>query len=534
MRHAWRIVARAALALGVLLAPGVNAEPAPRLIRAHGRYELEVGGQPYLVLAAQVNNSSNYGAMLPQVWPAMRAIDANTIVMPIAWEQIEPREGHFDFSFLDQFVRAARRHHLHAILLWFGTWKNGGPGYTPDWVKLDNGRFPRVVNRQGRPMPSLSPLAHATLAADRRAFVALMRHVKAIDPKHTVIMVQVENETGTYGCVRDYSARADRLFDGPVPVRLRRALHLRPGTWRELFGAKAGEFFHAWNIARFVEKVAAAGEAVDPLPMYVNAALRDPLHPGPPVTYESGGPTDDALGVWKAAAPDIGLIGPDIYMPDSARYRRVLQLYHRPDNALFVAETGNAAVYARYLFAALGHQAIGFDPFGIDFTGYTNYPLGAHVVDAATLAPFALEYQLLRPMQSLLARLSFAGRLHAVAEPDDGRAQTLALGRWQANVTYDMPMFGTTARTHRAVPDGGALIAQLGPNEFLVTGVHVRVGFSLAHPRPGEYAQYARVVQGRYADGRWRFMRIWNGDQTDWGLNFTSIPQVLHVHLGTY
>jgi hypothetical protein len=43
-----------------------------------------------------------------------------------------------------------------------------------------------------------------------------------------------------------------------------------------------------------------------------------------------------------------------------------------------------------------------------------------------------------------------------------------------------------------------------------------------------------RVVQGTYHHGTWQFMRLWNGDETDWGLNFTSIPQVLHVHLATY
>jgi beta-galactosidase GanA len=506
----------------------------PRIIGSHGRYELLVAGKPYLLLGAQVNNSSNYPSVLPEVWPALAQMHANTVVMPIAWEQIEPTQGSFDFSFLDLFLQQAREHGLHAVLLWFGTWKNSSPAYTPDWVKLDNARFPRVIDRQGRRMPSLSPLAQSTLDADRTAFVALMRHLKARDPQHTVIMVQVENETGTYGSVRDYSPRAQRLFAGPVPRRLVRALHTHGGTWRAVFGAKAGEFFHAWSIARFVQQVAAAGKAIDPLPMYVNAALRDPLHPGPPITYESGGPTDDVLGIWKAAAPAIDLIAPDIYLPDSARYLKVLELYHRPDNPLFVAETGSGPRYPRYLFAALGHQGIGFSPFGIDFTGYSNYPLGARAIDAKTLAPFALEYRLVGPMASVLADLSFHGDLFGVAEDSAIHVQTIRLGRWQAVISYGLPPFGNGVPPGNPTPEGGVLIGRLGPDEFLVTGVHARVSFQLADPASGRQPQYARVEQGIYDGGSWKFLRVWNGDQVDWGLNFSSIPQVLHVRMATY
>ncbi|MGB6487421.1 MAG: beta-galactosidase, partial [Steroidobacteraceae bacterium] len=437
--------------------PGAAAAgvPMPRMVSSHGRHELLVDGKAYLILGAQVNNSSNYPAMLPQVWPALAAMHANTVVMPIAWEQIEPKEGAFDFSFLDLFLTQAREHDLHAVLLWFGTWKNSSPGYTPEWVKLDDARFPRVVNPEGRRMPSLSPLAQATLDADRTAFVALMRHLQAVDPQHTVIMVQVENETGTYGSVRDYSPRAQRLFDRAVPQPLLVALRKRGGTWREVFGAQADEFFHAWNIARFVQQVAAAGKAVYPLPLYVNAALRDPLHPGPPTTYESGGPTDDALGVWKAAAPAIDVIAPDIYMPDYARYTKVLELYRRADNPLLVAETGSSPAYARYLFATLGHQGMGFAPFGIDFTGYSNYPLGARVVDARTLAPFALEYQLVGPMVSVLAGLSYEGKLFGVSEDSAVHRQTIALGRWRAVVDYGLPLFGNGVPRGNETLEGG-------------------------------------------------------------------------------
>jgi len=456
------------------------------------------------------------------------------VVMPIAWEQIEPREGAFDFSFLDLFLAQAREHGMHAVLLWFGTWKNSSPAYTPEWVKLDDARFPRVVDPHGRRMPSLSPLAAATLEADRSAFVALMRHLKAADPQHTVIMVQVENETGTYGCVRDYSPRAQRLFEGPVPRRLVRALGKREGSWHKVFGPQADEFFHAWHIARFVQQVAAAGKAVYPLPMYVNAALRDPLNPGPPITYESGGPTDDALGVWKAAAPAVDIIAPDIYMADYARYLKVLDLYHRPDNALFVAETGSKPAYARYLFATLGHQGIGFSPFGIDFTGCSNYPLGARVVDAKTLAPLALEYQLIGPIAAEIADVSFRGDLFGVSEDSAVHTQVIDLGRWKAVVSYGLPLFGNGVPPGNPVAEGGVLVGRLGADEFLVTGVHARVSFELADERSSRQVQYVRVEEGSYVDGVWKPIRVWNGDQVDWGLNFTSIPHVLYVKLGTF
>src|SRR5262249_32014846 len=149
------------------------------------------------------------------------------------------------------------------------------------------------------------------------------------------------------------------------------------GTWSEVFGDDADETFEAWYTATYIEQVAAAGEAEYALPMYVNAALRDPFKPGKAPSYESGAPTDNKITLWKIAAPSIDVIAPDIYMAEYAKYIKVLELYGRKDNALFVPETGNSADYARYLFAAIGHGAIGWSPFGLDLTRYSNQGVGA-------------------------------------------------------------------------------------------------------------------------------------------------------------
>ena len=112
-------------------------------------------------------------------------------------------------SFLDTLLREARDNQVRLVLLWFATWKNNGPNYAPEWVKLDNARFPRLVDPNGKVLNSLSPHAAATLVADKRAFAALMKHLKQADAARTVILVQVQNEPGTYGSVRDFGAEND-------------------------------------------------------------------------------------------------------------------------------------------------------------------------------------------------------------------------------------------------------------------------------------------------------------------------------------
>jgi beta-galactosidase GanA len=527
--------------VAVTLQAQVKERPIPQVIKKDGRYAFMVDGAPFLMLGAQAHNSSGWPNMLPKVWPAIEYLHANTLEIPIYWEQLEPKPGQFDYSVIDTIVTQAREHHVRLVLLWFGTWKNGSQHYMPEWMKAEPDRYFHLIDKNGRPADSPSPFATASEELDIKAFSAFLRHLKAFDPARTVIMVQVENESGTWGSTRDYGAAAQKAFEGPVPAEVLKAMNKQgtPANWQEAFGVEAEVNFHAWAVASYVGKVAAAGKAVYALPLYANAALRDPLKPGAPGSYEAGGPTDNVIPIWKVAAPALDVVCPDIYMNDPAAYLKVLELYHRDDNPLFVPETSGSASVARFFFSALGLQAIGFSPFGLDYStqpfpaaapAAAAVPAGAAREPQDALAPTAQNYKLISPMMREVARLNFEGKLQTAVEEKGTASDTLKFGVWNAMVSYGAGRRGAPAGN--ADPTGRVLVAQLGDNQFLVTGYSARVDF-----RPtaaDKRRQFVRVDEGTYDNGVFKFIRILNGDETDNGLNFRSEPVALKVSLGVY
>jgi hypothetical protein len=541
-------------------APPVKQHPIPRLEQKDGRYALLVDNAPYLMLGAQSNNSSNWPATLPDVWPAIEYLHANTLEIPIYWEQFEPKPGQFDYSEVDLLLTQARQRQVHLVLLWFGTWKNGSQHYMPEWMKLDTKRYFHVMNKEGVYVDSPSPFATASLNEDKKAFAAFMKHLKDADSERTVLMVQVENETGTWGTTRDYSPEANKLFNGPVPPEVLKAMGktsvTRGANWETAFGPEAEVYFHAWAIAKYVGQVAAAGKAIYPLPMYVNASLHDPLKPEVPVDYESGGPTDNVIPIWKAEAPAIDIESPDIYLSGTNQYLKTLDAYHRPDNPLFIPETMGSTRAARFFFSALGLQVIGYSPFGLDYTR-RGFPMASEPNSQNVfLDPTAQNYALIVPMMRDIAKLNYEGKLQATAEPDDEAPQILHFGDWDAVVSYKFRHWPTENVTPKREPLGRALVAELAPNKFLVTGIDCNVDFRPAGTpeqqkagnvvfRPEQptsakidgkwiHRQFLGVEEGQYVNGIFKFERILNGDQTDYGLPFTAAPEVLHVSLSTY
>lgn len=523
------------IASNLALIAGVAQAAPPQLVKQGTATQLHVQGQPMLLIAGELGNSSASSATYMALhWKRLKDMHLNTVLAPVAWELIEPVEGKYDFSSVDALIRDARAHDLKLVILWFGAWKNSMSTYVPAWVKRDQARFPRAALPNGQGVEILSAMAPATLEADQKAYAALMAHIRAVDDKqNTVVMMQVENEIGMLPVVRDYGPLAQAAFQGPVPAELMAYLTqhrdtLVPqmkqlweeqgaktsGTWIDVFGpGHAGEeVFTAWHYARFADGLTRAGKAAYDMPMYVNVALNRPGRlPG---EYPSGGPLPHLIDVWKAGAPAIDFIAPDIYFPN---FVDIVNGYKRPDNPLFIPEANNAdhpQVPGNAFYAIGKLDAIGFGPFSIESIDEKPGQLGEAYAILDQLQPHILAAQGLGRMSAFRPKALYDETI--VYEP-----VTEKIGNYRFTVSYaDIQRPVLNPETGNA----GGIIIQTGPEDYLIAGQGITVTFAPVGPGPS-LAGIDSAYEGHFdAQGRWVAGRLLNGDQTHQGRHIRLFP----------
>jgi Domain of unknown function (DUF5597)/Beta-galactosidase len=530
------VVAAAVFTVLCLSAPRIHAQDAniPHLEKRGETTQLVVDGRPFLMLGAELHNSSSSSLDYMQpIWPKLAALPLNTVLTPLSWELIEPAEGKYDFTLIDGLLAQARENHLRIVFLWLASWKNGMSSYPPVWVKSDTRRFPRAI-LQGRESNILSTFGQATQEADARAFAAVMKHIREVDGRdHTVLMMQVENEVGTLGDSRDHSPAAERAFHGEVPVELTKYLaahrdSLFPdlselwlkngaktsGTWEQVFGitTRTDEIFMAWNYSKYVQSVAAAGKAAYPLPMYVNTWLAGA--DTPPGEFPSGGPQPRVVDVWKAAGsgsgPAIDIYSPDIYATNFSQW---CDWYNRAGNPLFIPETHGGETGAANVFYAFGERAaLGVSPFGIDsqldFSAEKPNDLGASYAVLQELTPAILEAQAKGPTHGFVLDKS-----HPIVE--------FEMNGYTVQVKLD-EIFGSQTG------QGFGMILADGPDRFIGAGKGFRVSFALREPS-GQHVGIASIDEGRFVDGKWVAGRRLNGDENDQGNYWRFDQKSIHI-----
>ena len=255
----------------------------------------------------------------------------------------------------------------------------------------------------------------------------------------------------------------------------------------------------AWNYARFVDRVAEAGKAEYPIPMFVNAALYG-IGRGPQPPPSGGRPLDVVMDVWKAGAPHIDMLSPDAY----GDFVEFCARYTRPENPLFIPKTRGyppIGLDARALYAFGRFGAIGFSPMGIE---RPTAPLGDLIA----------VYDVLAQLAPLISEHQGDGTMSAVVLGPNDPPQKVQVGNYtlEARFMKLSPMRG--APPPQDPPSVAAIFIATGPDEYYAVGNGVSVMFTPNTPGP-PLAAPATVEEGTFVNGRWVPGRRLAGDDTD-------------------
>jgi hypothetical protein len=374
--------------------------------------------------------------------------------------------------------------------------------------------------------------------ADAKAFAMLMRRLKEVDTHRTVIMVQVENESGILGDARDRSPAAEAVFRAPVPQQLAQFLADKwkspniaftpnhtsfdpglmgdAGDWDQCFGesAQTDELFMAYHYALYLDKIAAAGKREYPLPLYINAWLPKPddtpqtegLAAGghKPGIYPSGGATSNVLHIWKMFAPSVDFISPDIYTTD---YTETCAIYAGPDKPFFIPEQRRDAFGARRICQAIGSfGAIGVSPFAVDTLQEED-------------CAFAPLYKLLQSVSgAILAAQTNPDSIwgfffddFALNTPDPSPSFKKQFGEYELKVSRAFVL------GHPG--PGTGIILHRGPGNFMIIGMGFKVQFDSLSPT-SQFTGILTCTEKSVLDayqGTFKTLRKLNGDETKGG-----------------
>lgn len=546
-----------------LLSLCANAQPT---LDSHGDWaRIVANGKPMLMIGGELGNSSASTLDdVKRIFPHLKKLGLNTVLAPVTWELIEPREGVYDFSSVDNIITEARKNDLKVVVLWFGAWKNSMSCYAPEWFKRDTKRFPRVHDRNGIPMEEASSLSAAVLEADKKIFCKLMQHIRDVDSEHqTVIMIQVENEIGMIKEPRDYSADATKMYNSQVPKTLtdylirnsktlnnpRLQIKGDKGSWADMFGNDmyAEEIFQAWTYAVYVEQVAKAGKAIYNLPMYVNVALNSRNRK--PGEYPSAGPLAHLIDIWHCGAPSIAVLGLDLYdkgFPDwTAKY-------HLRNNPLFIPEIRlEDQDGMRALYAFGHHDAMGFCPFSIeDYPFYANASqsdwnnidlsqddqLNAFSSAVSVLSPLVASYRLLRQVEPIILKHQGSDDMDAVILDNENReAEIITPDGITLRIRHSYSLGWEPGAKSDVWPEAACIIIRQGKEDYLAIGSGVVITYSKPNGKQIGLAKCEQVEFG--SDGGMHILRHLSGDQTHQGRH-VRIPvgdyQIQHFRLYEY
>jgi hypothetical protein len=244
-----------------------------------------------------------------------------------------------------------------------------------------------------------------------------------------------------------------------------------------------------------------AGKEEYDIPMFVNASIgRQNLKPA---TYPSGGPVPFVMDVWRAGAPKLDMLCPDIYY---GSFSDNCARYTQSGNPLYIPETraGDTGV-ANALIAFCNFNAIGFSPFGIEGR-----------ISSGETDPLTSLYNILGQLSPLILNKEAKKQMIAASVDSLTTRTTVELGNYQVELSLrNNALFS-------AENIGYVALIEISPNEFCVVGKNIDIQFSLKNTKE-KITGILSAEEGKYENGKWIPTRRMNGDQIMVNYSFSDL-----------
>jgi hypothetical protein len=244
--------------------------------------------------------------------------------------------------------------------------------------------------------------------------------------------------------------------------------------------------------------------------MYVNAWIKQPGF-GYPGRYPAGGPIPHTLDIWRAAAPVVDLIAPDIYVPD---VKYTVTQYHREGNPLFIPEIRPGVRSANEIFWIFGqHDAIGVGPFGIDES-------------KAEVDPITKTYAVLQQVSDIILRQQGRGTMRGILLDSLNPKEEFDLGDYHVKAQLGSGNFAELAGFsigQKKENIAGGILINIGKDEYVAIGKDYNLTFTPIKA-DGKTLDVEYLDEGSFINGQWKTLRRLNGDEGtgggDYGFGF--------------
>ena len=457
----------------------------PQLKELNGRKALYVDGKPFIMLGLQWDCDGCYTKEdMDPLFEHGRKMNLNMASLLLYWREVEPEKGRYRFEMLDHRIEMARKYGMKIVLVWFASYKNACLTYAPDYIKEDHDLYKKVVAKDGELLVNqCCPLSENTRRRDELALIEVFRHLREVDSQdHTVILFQMENETGVLQTDRCYCDACNAKFEA--------------GDYRGA-GVRAEEIFSSVCIAEYCDSLTKAVKEIYPLPVYINAWLESSWQNSVAgFGYPSGGPVAAMLPVFFKTLKHVDFVAPDLYQYSYKDFHFFCDAYTTKDNPLFLAEcaTGAGARTERNVFYAIGeYSAIGFDPWSISrcCPGFMATPLVSLANGRWSDEAYELQksYKMISDAMYPIAMAQNTENLKVFVQEEGDSGTKLSFGKIDAIVQFSHPL--NAAR---------GLVVRLGGDTFLCVGHGAIIHFSADG---GRKIPIVAAENGKYDGDKW-------------------------------